>query len=151
SKFIPLQISTLTIAHERSIRSVPVSGTTIAAPPAGALIMNVPASPARRGDLAAIGLKVFATRTNAPPSFRRITPRKRQIPARAVTAAPAATPGALNGSVVVAAGQAVHLDISGGTAPRGSLAFAGQQTVRAIALTMFGQPLSDQYVVGTQT
>jgi hypothetical protein len=51
----------------------------------------------------------------------------------------------------VVSGNAVHLEISSSQAPTGSLVFVGEQTVRAVFMTVFGETVADQFVTGSQT
>jgi hypothetical protein len=158
----PIGIVSTAAPFARKAKIAPQS-TSVSAPPAGVAVMAPPASPARRAELSAISLRILPARVAAAPvrpvtavPLMAVNPAQ---PIRSVVLSPtiaAAVAGAVSAepkppSVTVASGQAVHLDITGGGALAGSLAFAGTQTVRAIFLTAFGEPIGDQYVAGNQT
>jgi hypothetical protein len=147
----------------RRLRASAPAGTAVAAPPTGATAVAPPASPVRRIELAGVALRVTPMRTPAPAPPTRLRPvaLARPKPARAalaivpiIPAAPAGTPApsptGSRASATVTSGQAVHLAIASETAPTGKLTFAGQQTVRAIFTTAFGEPVADLYVAGNQ-
>jgi len=154
----------------RPVRASAAIASSVAKPAAGIPSMAPPASPARRMELAPVTLRILPPKTPAPAAATvppvkalalAVTPVVRTVltaPAATTTTAPAATTAAAPpttappaATVTVVSGNAVHLAISSAQAPRGSLGFAGQQTVRAIFMTAFGEPLSDQFIVGNQT
>jgi hypothetical protein len=154
----PKIVSTSAPVH-RPVKAVASKGTTVAAPPAGLAAVAPPASPARRVELANVVLRTVPARTaQAAPPTRPIS-LVRALPLRTVLTAPVAgaaaaavaTAAPAKPSVVVTSGTAVHLAISSAKAPKGTLAFTGQQTVRAIFMTAFGEPLADRYITGPQT
>jgi hypothetical protein len=138
----PLQVDTTSAILQRASRAAAWPSTSVAAAAAGIPVMAVPASPARRTELAAVNLRILAPRTAAPAARRSILTRKPVPPVRA-------TLPALNAPTTVVSGQAVSLDIRGGARPHASLAFEGQQTVRAIFLNAVGEPMQDRFVVGS--
>jgi hypothetical protein len=151
---------------KRAVRSAAAATTTVAAPPAGVPAMQVPASPARRAELSGVTLRSMPARTAAPstPPVVKVATATRIQAVRNVLSAPvalAATPAAAvvaaaaaaqppKPTVTVTSGHAAHLAISSTNAPAGKLTFAGTQTVRAIFMTAFGEPVADQYVTGNQ-
>jgi hypothetical protein len=168
------QIVTTSAPVTRRVRTAAAQVSSVAAPPAGVVTMAPPASPLRRIELAPVTLRILPTRTPTPtaPPPLRILDIARSVAVRSVLTAPlalavaaplpaaptptvAATPAAPppppKPSVTVVSGNAVHLEISSSQAPAGSLVFAGQQTVRAVFMTAFGETVADQFVTGSQT
>jgi len=152
----PWQIRLMTAQFNRAVITAAKPTTSVATVPAGAVTMAPPASPARRAELAAVTLSIMPSHiAQAPPKpvLKSVAALQLLRPVHSVLTAPAvaaatAPPAA---SVSVLSGHAAHLDISGNVrSPQGTLNFSGTQTVRAVFLTGFGEPLSDQYITGTQ-
>jgi len=126
--------------------------------------MAPPVSPARRTELAPVSLRMLPAHTTTAPVRQPVRILRTQPVHTTLTPAPidlkgvGPIPGGPLLSVTrsappvsVAAGHAVYLNISAGPrALQGSVTFAGQQTVRAVFLTGFGEALTDQYFTGNQ-
>lgn len=146
----------------RRVKASAAIVTAVAKPPAGVVTMAPPASPARRAELAGVGLNLRPARTVAAapkPLVRSLAGVILPVEAvRMVLTAPTTAPVAVTTvataptmpQVTVTSGQAVHVGISGAGVPGGTLTFAGQQTVRAIFSTAFGEPVADSYITGNQ-
>jgi hypothetical protein len=161
-----LSVNTAVADLKHEIRTAPAS-TIVAAPPAGTPVIAPPPSPGRRAELFPISLRVVpahaataaaTTGTVVAPGVAGgikavvlpgVQPAANII--RNVLTPAAGVITAFKGAVSVASGQALHVNLAGGLARGGSLALAGSQTVRAIFLTAFGEPVGDVRTSGNAT
>lgn len=153
---------TTTAPVNRPIRAVASKTTTVASVPSGLTPTAPPASPARRVELANVVLRCLPAHTAAaaqishpPIRVSALSPAVKNVIAAQALGTPVAgaatQPTPPKPSVTVTSGEATHIEISSDAAPHGSFTFAGQQTVRAVFMTAFGEPVSDQYIAGNQT
>ena len=151
-KATPLHVSARTAGLQRFINPVQTDASTVAEPPKDAAIISVPGSPARRAELFGVNLRIVPP--HSPVSLKRqrleTLSAAKNLERRALTPRDGAR-GTFNTSLNIEAGKAAWIDLTGGTPVRGTLAFAGQQTVRAIFLAATGEPLGDVYVAGARS
>jgi hypothetical protein len=155
-------ITSTTGTVRRPTRAFALKTTSVSSIPSGVTATAPPASPARRIEVANVVLRALPAHTTAVPQITHIptrlaptamlrtilTPAQPAVNVASTAAAAAPTPAS---TVTVTSGQATHLEISAAGIAKGRLTFSGQQTVRAVFMTAFGEPVSDQYIAGNQS
>ena len=138
----PLRVTQLSAQWLRESALGP-KHTTIT-PPKDVATIAVPASPARRAEMAGIGLRAMPMRAPAPKTFRALKRIVPAPPANRKTLTPAGgAAGSHTSTCTVAPGQSVHTQISGSLVRSGTLTSDGVQAVRVILLGGGEEPLSD--------